>query len=108
MTLLERFRLCQLSIVLAAVLIVVGISDESEEAVRALKAPRIEYSVAIDTQARMKTALGVMGIPHVIIVEPQGSVIWEGFPLLEGHELTLETVERVLTAKARSRPAPEP
>jgi len=88
-------------------LIVVGISDESEEAVRALKDPRIEYSVAIDTQARMKTALGIMGIPHVTILEPQGCVVWEGFPLLKGHELTLETVYRILAALARSRPAPE-
>jgi thiol-disulfide isomerase/thioredoxin len=89
-------------------LIVVGISDESEAAVRALKDPRIEYSVAIDTQARMKTALGVVGIPHVIILEQQGFVVWEGFPLLAGHELTVETVERILTAPMRRRPAQEP
>lgn len=89
-------------------LVVLGISDEPEEKVRALKEPRIEYHVAIDTQARMKTALAVTGIPHVIILEPKGCVVWEGFPLLEGHELTPETVERILTAGAQDRPAPEP
>ena len=89
-------------------LVVVGISDESEQAVRAMKEPRIEYSVAIDRQARMKTALAVVGIPHVILLEPQGCVVWEGFPLLEGHELTAETVERILTAQTRHRPAQEP
>lgn len=83
-------------------LAVVGISDETEEAVRALKDPRIEYSVAIDTQARMKKALGVLGIPHVIILEPQGSVVWEGFPLLKGYELTLETVEQILAGQTQS------
>lgn len=83
-------------------LVVVGISDETEEAVRALKDPRIEYSVAIDTQARMKKALGVLGIPHVIITEPQGSVVWEGFPLLKGYELTLETVEQILAGQTQS------
>ncbi len=89
-------------------LVVVGISDESEPAVRALKDPRIEYSVAIDPQARMKTALGVVGIPHAIILEPQGCVVWEGFPLLQGHELTLETIEWILTAQTHQAPVQEP
>lgn len=80
-------------------LVVIGISNESEDAIRALKDPRIDYSVAIDTRARMEAALGVVGIPHVIILEPQGCVVWEGFPLLQGHELTLEIIERILTAQ---------
>ena len=108
MTLLDSVRIRQSSLVLAAVLVVIGISDESEEAVQAMKAPRIEYSVAVDTQARMKKALGIVGIPHAIILEPQGSVVWEGFPLLKGHELTLETVEQILAAETRSRSAQEP
>ncbi len=77
-------------------LVVIGVSDESEAAVRKLKDPAIEYFSAIDTQARMKNQLGVYGIPHVIIVEPGGVVIWEGFPLLKGHELTEKTVEEIL------------
>lgn len=79
-------------------LAVIGISDESEEAVRALKEPTIAYHLAIDTQARMKKALGVTGIPHAIIVEPGGNVVWEGYPLLEGHELTPDVAERILNA----------
>lgn len=89
-------------------LAVVGISDETEEAVRAMKDPRIEYSVAIDTQARMKKALGIVGIPHAIVLEPQGSVVWEGFPLLKGHELTLEIVEQILAGQTQSRSAQKP
>lgn len=89
-------------------LVVIGISDESEGAVRALESPRVEYPVAIDPQARMKMALGVVGIPHVIIVEPQGFVVWEGFPLLQGHELTVETVARILAVNAQSGSAREP
>jgi len=79
-------------------LTVVGISDETGEAVLALKEPKIEYHLAVDTQARMKKALGVVGIPHAILVEPGGHVVWEGYPLLEGHELTPEVVERILNA----------
>jgi thiol-disulfide isomerase/thioredoxin len=75
---------------------VIGISDESEEAVRAMRDPAIEYFVGIDTLARTKNALAVTGIPHVIIVDPLGIVRWEGFPLLQGHELSPAVVQKVL------------
>jgi thiol-disulfide isomerase/thioredoxin len=77
-------------------LVVIGISDETEADVRKLKEPVIEYFSAIDTQARMKKEVGVWGIPHVIVVEPGGCVIWEGFPLLKGFELTEATIEKIL------------
>ena len=77
-------------------LVVIGISDEPAEAVRALEEPQIHYYSAVDTQARMKEALGVFGIPHVILIEPGGYVVWEGFPLLEGYELTEAKVEKIL------------
>ena len=80
-------------------LIVVGISDEPRENVLALEEPKIQYHLAIDTQARMKKALSVVGIPHAIVIEPGGHVVWEGFPLLEGHELTVEVIERILSAE---------
>ena len=79
-------------------LVVVGISDEPKDAVLGLEEPTIEYHLAIDTQARMKKTLGVVGIPHAIVIEPGGHVVWEGFPLLEGHELSVEVVERILSA----------
>ncbi|MFH1717829.1 MAG: TlpA disulfide reductase family protein [Planctomycetota bacterium] len=77
-------------------LVVIGISDEEEDVVRRLEEPKIEYYLASDTQAVMKEKVGVFGIPHVIIVEPGGYVVWEGFPLLKGHELTEEVVEKIL------------
>ena len=77
-------------------LVVIGISDETEEAVRRLVNPRIEYSVAIDTRARMKSAVEVTGIPHVLIIDPQGIVRWEGFPFLEGYELNENVVADII------------
>jgi len=77
-------------------LIVIGLSEETEDAVRRLKEPVIDYYVGIDTQQRMKQQLNVRGIPHVIILEPEGYVVWEGFPLLKGHELTHTIVENIL------------
>jgi len=79
-------------------LVVIGISDETPQAVRALEEPHIQYYSAVDTQGRMKEALGVFGIPHVIIIEPGGYVVWEGFPLQKGYELTEEKVAKILAA----------
>ena len=83
-------------------MVVIGVSDETEADVRKLKEPVIEFYSAIDTQARMKNELGVWGIPHAIIVEPGGFVIWEGFPLLKDYELTEEIIEKILAAGRRS------
>jgi cytochrome c biogenesis protein CcmG/thiol:disulfide interchange protein DsbE len=77
-------------------LVVIGISDETEEAVRRMVDPKIEYYVAIDTQARMKKAVEVTGIPHVLIIDPQGYVRWEGFPFLDGYELNAKVVADII------------
>jgi cytochrome c biogenesis protein CcmG, thiol:disulfide interchange protein DsbE len=82
-------------------LVVIGISDEAEAKVRALTDPKIEYASAIDTQARMKKALEVKGIPHVILIDPNGIVRWEGFPLLEGYELTEKVVADIVDKPAK-------
>lgn len=81
-------------------LIVIGVSDETEAAVRKLKKPRIEYYSAIDTQGRMKKELDVRGIPHVIVLEPSARVvIWEGFPYLKGYELTEKIIKKIVSIK---------
>src|SRR4051812_37528418 len=77
-------------------LVVIGVSDESEAAVKKLADPKIEYASAIDPKARMKKTLAVTGIPHCIIIDPQGIVRWEGFPFLGGHELTEKVVADII------------
>lgn len=78
-------------------LTVVGITDEDEEKVRALKVPAIKYAHGIDPQKRMATALEIKGYPHVILMDPQGIVRWEGFPLLSGQELTNQAVAEIIS-----------
>ena len=57
---------------------------------------RIESAVAIDTQSRTKKAVEVTGIPHILIIDPQGIVRWEGFPFLPGYELTDQVVADII------------
>ncbi|HUT12246.1 MAG TPA: TlpA disulfide reductase family protein [Thermoguttaceae bacterium] len=82
-------------------LVVIGVSHEPEEDVRKLdekypNIPKIEFYSAVDTQSRTKDKLGVFGIPHVVLLEPDGYVIWEGFPFQEGFELTEDIIDKIL------------
>lgn len=67
---------------------VIGISDEPIEKVKAFNNPKINYFEAVDPKKRIYSQLEIKGIPHVIIISPKGTVIWEGFPLLANFELT--------------------
>ena len=77
-------------------LVVIGLSDETEAEVRRMTSPQIEYAIAIDSNAVTKNTVGVTGIPHVMLMDPQGYVRWEGYPFLEGHELTEQVVADII------------
>ena len=77
-------------------LVVIGLSDETEAKVKKMVEPKMDYFVAIDTQGRMKKAVQVQGIPHVLILDPQGIVRWEGYPLLTDFELDEKVVQEIL------------
>lgn len=77
-------------------LIVIGLSDESEEKIRNFKNPIIEYYSAFDTKAILKRKYKVKGIPHAVLINPQGIVVWEGFPFLQGHQLTAKVIQKLL------------
>ncbi|MHB1146844.1 MAG: TlpA family protein disulfide reductase [Lutibacter sp.] len=77
-------------------LIVIGISDEPADKVIKQINPKIEYYNAIDAQMRLKNLLGVSGIPHCILIDPSGIVRWEGYPLLEGFELTSKIIKDII------------
>jgi thiol-disulfide isomerase/thioredoxin len=78
-------------------LVVIGLSKETAEKVISMKEPVIEYSSAIDTKSRTYTAFGVKGIPHCVLIDPNGVVRWEGFPMLEGYELTEKVIRELIT-----------
>jgi len=80
-------------------LVVIGISDEAEEVVRKMKVPTIEYFQAIAPGKRTYQEYEVKGIPHVVVLDPDGIVRWEGYPFLDGHELSAKVIEGLLPAK---------
>ena len=62
-------------------LAVIGVSDESEQAIHKMTSPTIGYAVAIDPEDRMARALEITAIPHCILIDPSGIVRYEGNPL---------------------------
>lgn len=61
--------------------VVMGISDESEGVIRKfLEKNKHGYSQAVDTKATVKNALGIQGIPHVVVISTDGVVRWQGNP----------------------------
>ncbi|MHC4251451.1 MAG: TlpA family protein disulfide reductase [Planctomycetota bacterium] len=84
-------------------LAVIAVCDEAPEVVRNFKTHKVECYSAIDTQARTKKEVGVWGVPHAILLEPEGFVVWEGFPLQKGYELTEELVDKVLAVGRRQK-----
>ncbi len=77
-------------------LVIIGVSNEPAEIVRGLRSPRMDYFVAVDPQARMYRELNITHIPHLIILDPDGFVRWEGNPLIAGHRLTEDVIEELL------------
>ncbi|MFT3904620.1 MAG: TlpA disulfide reductase family protein [Niabella sp.] len=76
-------------------MVIIGISDETEDVVKGLVNPEPLYYEAIDTKARTKSKLRVTGIPHAILIDPHGVVRWEGFPFLQGNLLKEEVLEAI-------------
>lgn len=77
-------------------LVIVGISNEPKEKVEPYAMENIQYANGYDTQSRVKNALKVTGIPHIIVINPEGIVVWEGFPKLPGYELTSKVLEDLM------------
>lgn len=77
-------------------LVLIGISDEPRGKVKNMKNPRIEYYSAIDTKKLLKNIYEVRGIPHCVIINPDGIVVWEGWPQQKGYELTEKTISELI------------
>jgi thiol-disulfide isomerase/thioredoxin len=91
-------------------LAIIAITGEPEETIKGYAGPEMKYFSAIDApgikpegddkikdQGALEETFGVWGWPHVVLLEPEHhTVIWEGFPLQKGYELTAEKIEKAL------------
>lgn len=76
-------------------LAIVGISDEDQGKIRSfMKSTRFEYAVASDPSRKIMNAIKPQGIPHAIIMSPDGVVRWQGNPLA----LEEATVKQIIDA----------
>ncbi len=61
--------------------VVIGISDEDDAVVRKfIKAAKHSYPQAVDPAATVKNAIGIQGIPHVVVLSTDGVIRWQGNP----------------------------
>jgi cytochrome c biogenesis protein CcmG, thiol:disulfide interchange protein DsbE len=80
-------------------LVVIGVSDEAPNVLKDFMGKtEMKYAVAIDRAGRMKGAIGVIGIPHVLIISTDGIVRWQGFPLSDQEPLTADIVRQIIDA----------
>jgi len=61
---------------------VIGVTDEDKQTVRNFeKTVPIEYTVAFDAYKKLNKDFGIQGIPHAMIVDTTGKIVWEGHPM---------------------------
>jgi peroxiredoxin len=60
---------------------IISISDEDPDTVgRFVKSKGWSYPIGVDQRGTMKNLIGVRGIPHGLLVNPEGVIVWEGHP----------------------------
>lgn len=71
---------------------IIGVTKEDRQTVRNFeKNIPIEYTVAHDTYGKLNDEFQIKGIPHAMIVDKSGKIVWEGHPM-RLPESQLETV----------------
>jgi thiol-disulfide isomerase/thioredoxin len=79
---------------------IVGVTDEDKRTIREFtKKVPMDYPVAIDRDDKLSKAFGVRGIPHAVVADRTGKIVWEGHPM----QLNEKSLEKWLAEKA-----PEP
>lgn len=61
---------------------IIGVTKEDRQTVRNFeKNIPIEYTVAHDTYGKLNDDFQIRGIPHAMIVDKSGKIVWEGHPM---------------------------
>ena len=60
----------------------VGVTEDDEATVKAFEKDfPISYAVGHDRRGRLASALGVVALPHAVLADKDGQIVWEGHPL---------------------------
>lgn len=78
-------------------LVVIGLSNQNPRVLESYY-NKIKYYHGTDPQKRTYKKYRVTGIPHTVLIDPDGYVQWEGYPMLEGYELTEEIIENSINS----------
>jgi thiol-disulfide isomerase/thioredoxin len=79
---------------------IIAISDEKQNDFEAglkkikLKTENFKYALALDSAAKMKSAIQIRGIPHCIVMSRDWIVRWQGHPM----SLRPQTLEQIIKA----------
>lgn len=61
---------------------IIGVTNEDRPTVsKFLKDVPINYHVAFDTSGKFGKPFGIKGIPHAMVLDREGKVVWEGHPM---------------------------
>jgi thiol-disulfide isomerase/thioredoxin len=62
-------------------LVVIGVTDETRSKIRKfMEEVPMHYAVARDSKNKLAKEFGVKGIPHALVVDKSGKIVWEGHP----------------------------
>jgi cytochrome c biogenesis protein CcmG, thiol:disulfide interchange protein DsbE len=92
-------------------LVIVGITDEPAATVTKFMDQRggpVNYAMARDSKKRTNTAIGIQGIPHVLIISSDGVVRWQGYPLSDEEPLTEAKIKQIIDADKAVRATTAP
>ena len=79
--------------------IFIGLSDETPEKINEFrKSNPMFYNVATDEKKLLSKTLGVKGIPHVMVISPDGTVRWQGWPQDDKDRLTADKLAAIIAA----------
>lgn len=80
-------------------LVVIGLSNEPVDVVaKFLETRPVKYKMGVDPAGRLYKALGVQGIPQVVLLSSDGVVRWQGVPEIGPDKLSLDLVTSVIAA----------
>lgn len=71
----------------------VGVSRETRAKVEAMTSPVMEYYSAIDPKGSMQSYFNIRGIPHVVLMAPDGIVLFKGHP----NSLSADTLRSLIS-----------